>query len=89
MKTMDKWEREYYEVSEYNRPMYTEDISDRDENYRTTIKDFTQWLRDTDSEDDFRTSIHDLNKGYGEYYGIAVRYTIPIVMIKHFMRTIA
>ena len=92
MKTMDRHEREAYEVAEINRAMYEEDIAGQAQEYRKSIKDFTKWITADGFKDEFEEQIHFLNKRSNEgwevteFWGVAVEYSIPVIMVKHFMR---
>lgn len=82
MTSMDKYEKEIFEVAMINKATYERNIHDREEDYRMHSKDFVQWLHENGYMEFFKSQIRDLKKGRNEYYGIAVDFSIPISMVK-------
>lgn len=61
-----------------NRERYMKAIN-TDTEYKTTIAEFRQWLRDNNMEQRFAT---DMRYPENDLYDIAVDYSIPVIMVK-------
>jgi len=55
--------------------------------YKTSIRDFTKWLKEVDEYDYFIYSLKELECGDTDVYDIASGYRIPVSMVKHFQKT--
>ena len=63
---------------------YIEDLTRQDKEYKTTIKEFTQWVTDHNMIDRFREDIRSIGI-HNDIYDIALDYSIPVSMIKFFI----
>lgn len=86
MTSMNKWEREIFEVAMINKATYERNIRERDEEYKIKNEDFLQWLEENNHMDFFKSQIERLRRGRIEFYDIAVDFSIPISMVKLFSK---
>lgn len=71
-----------------NREQYITDLAERDEEYRTSIKEFTEWIIDHNMADRFISDLKSIGV-HNNVYDIAVDYSIPVMMVKYFQKEIA
>lgn len=68
-----------------NRERYITDLARQDMDYRTSIKEFRQWVTDHNMIDRFREDIRSIGV-HNDFYDIALDYSVPVSMIKFFMK---
>lgn len=83
MTSMNRFERQTFEVSEFNRADYLENLNNRNEDYKVSISDFKKWLIENDKMDYF---IKEISYAELEVFGIAIDFSIPVSMVKYFRR---
>jgi len=66
-----------------SRERYMQEIN-VDPEYRISIKEFTKWLEDNDLYSTFMKMLNDPNE---DVYDIAQDFSIPVSMVKYFLRT--
>lgn len=62
-----------------NKERYNKEIAEQNSYYKTTIKEFIDWLKENNEYEWFGIRI--LNNE--DFYNIATDYSIPLVMIKY------
>lgn len=65
-----------------HKEQYMKEIN-TDPEYRTTLKEFTQWLEENNMVDIFNKMLQ--NEENDDYY-IAVDFSIPVTMVKYFRK---
>ncbi len=68
-----------------NREQYINELAKQDKDYRTTIKDFIRDIQTMGLTKRFREDIKSIGI-HNDVYDIAVDYSIPVTMVKHFMK---
>ena len=64
---------------------YVEDLARQDEYYKTSIKEFVRDITVRGLADRFREDVRKIGIHY-DIYDVAYDFSIPVVMVKHFMR---
>ena len=83
MTSMNRFEKEAFEVSEINRADYMENLNNRNKDYKISINDFKKWLIKNDKMDYF---IQEISYSEPDIFGIAIDFSIPVTMVKFFMK---
>ena len=68
-----------------NREQYIAELKEQDKDYRTTIKDFIRDIQTMGLTDRFKDDIKSIGI-HNDVYDIAVDYSIPVMMVKLFMK---
>ena len=68
-----------------NREQYINELREQDKDYRTTIKDFLKDIQMMGLAERFRKDIRSIGIHY-DVYDVAVDYSIPVMMVKLFMK---
>ncbi len=68
-----------------NRERYIEDLARQDKEYKTSIEEFRQWIMDHNMIDRFKEDIRQIGIHYN-IYDVAYDYSIPISLLKFFMK---
>ena len=68
-----------------NREQYINELKEQDKDYRTTIKAFMKDIQMMGLAEKFREDIRSIGIHY-DVYDVAVDYSIPVAMVKLFMR---
>lgn len=68
-----------------NREQYIDELAKQDNDYRTTIDDFIRDIQTMGLTDRFKDDIKSIGI-HNDVYDIAVDYSIPVTMVKLFMK---
>ena len=81
MTSMNRIERQAFEVSEFNRADYMKNLNNRNEDFKVRISDFKKWLIENDKMDYF---LQEVSYSEPDIFGIAIDFSIPVTMVKYF-----
>lgn len=72
-------------MTNYNYQGYIEDLARQDEYYKTSIKEFVRDIKDRGLADRFREDIRQIGIHHN-IYDVAYDFSIPVAMVKYFLR---
>ena len=83
MTSMNRFEKEAFEISEFNRADYMKNLNSRNEDFKVRISDFKKWLIENDKMDYF---LQEVSYSEPDIFGIAIDFSIPVTMVKYFRK---
>lgn len=69
-----------------NKERYLEEINN-DPEYKISIAGFQKWLTENNEHSDFQHSLDLVVIGDWDIYDLALDYSIPVTMVKWFLKT--